>query len=129
MASTSSTGQLIKLIEEFQAKNATLASRANILGTDKDSHDFRIKLLDLSIIVLKNNILIIIGEQMKNLAKKITAMIKEKSMSEDKRVITKLKQQFENELNNFKNTTLQIESKEKQILVSLSLPGKKFILI
>ena len=63
-----------------------------------------------------------IGETMKTLAKRITAAIKEKSTSgEDKRVIGKLKQSFETELNAFKATTQAIEGREKDILVSMSV--------
>ena len=42
---------------------------------------------------------------MKTIAKKITVSLKEKSATEDKRVIAKLKQQFEMELTTFKSTT------------------------
>lgn len=73
-----------------------------------------------------SNWFFILGETLKQLAKKITILFKEKGATEDKRVITKLKTQFETELNIFKTTTQQIEAKEKQILISMSVQGLTF---
>ena len=88
---------LIKLIEEFQSKNNILKSLS--LNNNIDYNKY---------IELNNSI--------KNLAKKITLIFKERTNIDDKRIILKLKTSFENELNIYKNTTLIIENKERDAL-------------
>ena len=56
--------------------------------------------------------------------------MKECAAREDKRVIAKLKTQFESELEKFRTTTKSLEQREREILVALSTDGKgAFILL
>jgi hypothetical protein len=47
-------------------------------------------------------------------------MLKDKAPSEDKRVIAKLKQQFETELQSYRDITKVMETKERENLVAMS---------
>ncbi len=53
-------------------------------------------------------------------AKRITQQMKEKAPTEDKRVIAKLKQQFEQELEKYRTITKTMEAREREILVAMS---------
>jgi hypothetical protein len=61
---------------------------------------------------------------LQNLSKRIAVTLKEKAASEDKRVIAKLKSQFEAELEKFRGITKTLEQREREILVSMSVDNK-----
>lgn len=58
------------------------------------------------------------------LSKRVAQQLKECAAREDKRVIAKLKTQFESELEKFRQVTKSLEQREREILVALSTDGK-----